>query len=160
MPLYSRPPLLPYQWEFLCLPSPVTDVEIIENTLPSLSLSLIWVWIRSSSLDSQGCLTYSKCSRWFKKYSSYLWDTKCNNLYKILPSLNEVLQSAALCMQANNGSIIYLPLTRVGYSLNKIPQSFFSSLNSLTLYFHCAANPFISICLYPRRLDNDSGVLY
>lgn len=72
----------------------------------------------------------------------------------------EVLQAAALCTQANNSSIIYLPLTRVEYSLNKIPWSCFSSMNSLTLHFHCAANPFVSICLYPRRLDNDSGVLY
>lgn len=168
---FQKCPFIPGLFFFLpmrisLLLSPIADVEIIEDTLPLLSLSLIRVWIKSSSLNSQDCLTYSDCSRWFKKYICFLQDTKCNNLYKILPSLHEAWGSAdcsfsALYTQANNGSIIYLPLTRMEYSLNKIPWSFFfSSMNSLTLHFHCDANPFVSLCLYPRRLDNNSGVLY
>lgn len=112
MPLYSGPPFFPYQWEFLCLPSPVADVEIIEDTLLSLSLSLTWVWIRSSSLDSHGCLIYWKCPRWFKKCSCYLRDTKCINLCKILPSWDEAWGSAVCSfVHSSQQRFSYLPPT-------------------------------------------------
>lgn len=72
-----------------------------------------------------------------------------------------VCSFSALCTQANNSAIILTPTHKSGRFSNKIPWSYlFSSLNSLTLHFLCDANPFVSLCLYPRRLDNDSEVLY
>lgn len=143
MPLYSRSLFFPRQWKFLTslfTQSPVAGVEIIEDTLLSLSLSLIWVWIRSSSLDSRGCLTYSRCFRWFKKFHSL-------QLFNFVHSSQQ---------QFN-----YLtPTHKSGRFCNKIPWFFlFSSLSSLTLHFLCDANPFVSVRLYPRRLDHDSGAL-
>lgn len=153
MPLYSGPPFLSYQWEFLCLPGPVADVEIIEDTLPSLSLSLTWVWIRSSSLDSHGCLIYSECSTWFKSAVATCETQNVSTCAKFFPleMKPEVLQSAALCTQANNSSIIYLPLTRVEYSLNKIPWSFFSSMNFFDPAFSLCCQS-ICFCMFvPKK---------
>lgn len=102
-----------HQWEFLTslfTQSPVAGVEIIEDTLLSLSLSLTWVWIRSSSLDSQGCLTYSKCFRWFKKCTCYLRDAKCNIHTKFFPveMKPQVPQSAAFQLCALKQATVQL----------------------------------------------------
>lgn len=64
VPLYSWTFIIfffPSQLNFLFLFTPATEVwvEIMENTL--LSLLTRWVFIRSSSSNFWGCLTYSEC---------------------------------------------------------------------------------------------------
>lgn len=168
MPLYSRPLfffffLIIENFLILCLHRVHWWCRNNWRYL-TVTIFVTWVWIRSSSLDSKGCLTYSECFRWFEKYSCCLQNAKCRIYTTFFPAeVKPKFHSLQLfrVVHASQEQFNYLtPTQKSGRFSSKIPWSIlFSSLNSLSLRFLYDANPFVSVCLSPRRLDSDSGVL-